>query len=190
MPPIGMLADRIRRNRRPASANNPFIAIEENASRQIVAGLDTWRDMAASSAERTFLAVYGSQPLQTASGVDRDTTKRARFAPKSLLHRDLVQRRLGELLSRLSIGGLREAVIRGLLFAGMARNSVDERGFEMLRAIRKAHDDILYQLSRRSYANSLCCFFSTAKVRLLPFLQCFPANPRNGSEGSISSDKS
>ena len=142
MPPIGMLADRIRRNRRPASANNPFIAIEENASRQIVAGLDTWRDMAASSAERTFLAVYGSQPLQTASGVDRDTTKRARFAPKSLLHRDLVQRRLGELLSRLSIGGLREAVIRGLLFAGMARNSVDERGFEMLRAIRKAHDDI------------------------------------------------
>src|SRR5262249_34249364 len=37
---------------------------------------------------------------------------------------------------------LRAAVIRGLLYAGMTRASVDERGFEALRRVRDAHTDL------------------------------------------------
>jgi hypothetical protein len=37
---------------------------------------------------------------------------------------------------------LREAVIRGLLFAGMGRAAVDERGFEALRRIRQTQTDV------------------------------------------------
>jgi hypothetical protein len=37
-------------------------------------------------------------------------------------------------------GGVREAMIRALLYVGMSRASVDERGFEMVRRIRQEHD--------------------------------------------------
>jgi hypothetical protein len=38
------------------------------------------------------------------------------------------------------VGGLREAMIRALLYVGMSREAVDERGFEMVRRIREEHD--------------------------------------------------
>jgi hypothetical protein len=37
---------------------------------------------------------------------------------------------------------MREAVIRALIFAGMGRAAVDERGFEALRRIREKYTDI------------------------------------------------
>ena len=36
-------------------------------------------------------------------------------------------------------GGLREALARSLLYVGVARGGVDERGFEAIRRIRSAH---------------------------------------------------
>ena len=65
-----------------------------------------------------------------------------RKAAKSPLHRELLQKRIAELKSRIPVGGLREAVIRGLLYAGMARAAVDERGFEAVRRIRRTHGDM------------------------------------------------
>ena len=38
-------------------------------------------------------------------------------------------------------GGLREALVRALLYVGMARNAVDERGFEAIRRMRTARQD-------------------------------------------------
>ena len=65
-----------------------------------------------------------------------------RKAPRSPLHRELLQSKIADLKSRIPAGGLREAVIRALLYAGMARASVDERGFEAVRRIRRAHGDM------------------------------------------------
>ena len=58
------------------------------------------------------------------------------------MHRELLQKRIAELKSRIPAGGLREAFIRGLLYAGMGRGGVDERGFEAVRRLRQAHPDI------------------------------------------------
>jgi hypothetical protein len=58
------------------------------------------------------------------------------------LHQELLQRRIAELKSRMPAGGLREAIIRGLLYVGMARNAVDERGFEAVRRIRHAQGEL------------------------------------------------
>ena len=55
------------------------------------------------------------------------------------MHSELLQKRIAELKSRIPAGGLREAVIRGLLYAGMPRAAIDERGFEAVRRIREAH---------------------------------------------------
>ena len=142
MAPIATMAEQVRSNRRPVAADNPFVAIQEAVSRQIVAALDAWRDMSEALAERTFLAMYGSPMLQAAVGIDPAATQPMRRAAKSPLHQELLRTRIAELKSSIPIGGLREAVIRALLYAGMGRGAVDERGFEMVRRIRRTHGDL------------------------------------------------
>jgi hypothetical protein len=142
MAPVANFAEQVRRARKPAAADNPFVAFQERLSQLIVASLNGWRDAMESYAERTFLSVYGSPNLQSAAGVDPVATKSLRRAARSLLHRELLQARIGELESRIPLGGLRAAVVRGLLYVGMPRAAVDERGFEMTRRIRRAYNDI------------------------------------------------
>jgi hypothetical protein len=139
---VGAAADQVRKGRKLVAGDNPFLAMQETASRQIVAALDTWRDLTEAMAERTFLAVYGSPTLQAAVGVDPASTRPLRKAPKSPLHRELLQKRIAELKAAMPAGGLRAAVIRGILYAGMPRAAIDERGAEALRRVREAHTDL------------------------------------------------
>jgi Protein of unknown function (DUF3141) len=142
MAPVAKLAEQVRADRKPVADDSPFVAMQENASRQIVAALDAWRDATEAMAERTFLAMYGSPTLQAAVGVDPDATRPLRKATKSPLHRELLHKRIAELKAGMPAGGLRAAVIRGLLYAGMTRAAIDERGFEALRRVRQAHTDL------------------------------------------------
>ena len=142
MAPLAAMAEQVRNNRKPAAEDNPFIAIQEIASRQIVAALDAWRDFSETLAERTFLAVYGSPALQAAAGIDPATTRPLRKAPKDPMHQELLQTRITELKSRIPVGGLREALVRSLLYVGMTRAAVDERGFEAVRRIRRDNSEI------------------------------------------------
>jgi hypothetical protein len=142
MAPVAALAEQARKTRKPVSAGNPFVALQENVSRQIVATLDAWREASETLAERTFLAVYGLPAVQAAVGVDPAATSPLRKAAKSPLHGELLQSKIADLKSRIPLGGVREAVIRALIYAGMGRASVDERGFETVRRLRGAHGDM------------------------------------------------
>ncbi len=142
MASVAALAEQVRKHRKPVAGDNPFLAIQEKASSQIVAALDAWKDMSEELAERTFLAVYGSPVLQAAVGMPPGDVRTLRKAAKSPLHSELLQKRISDLKSRIPVGGLREAVIRSLLYTGMTRRAVDERGFEMARRIRQAHGDM------------------------------------------------
>jgi pimeloyl-ACP methyl ester carboxylesterase len=142
MAPVAAWAEQVRDRRKPASADNPFIAMQENISRQIVAGLDAWRVAAEDFSERLFTTVYGSKPFQAAMGINPGNNQPLRRAPKSALHRELINKRIAELKSRMTAGGLREAMIRAMIFAGMGRAAVDERGFEALRRIREKYSDV------------------------------------------------
>ena len=139
MAAVATLADQTRKNRKPIAADNPFLAAQERASNGIVAILDAWREASETMAERIFLAVYGSPTIQAAVGIDPAGTRPLRKAAKNPLHQELLQSRMAELKSRVAAGGLREALIRGLLYVAMPRAAVDERGFEIARRIRKAH---------------------------------------------------
>jgi len=86
--------------------------------------------------------VYGSSTLQAAAGIDTASKRPPRKAPKSPMHEELLQSRIAELRSRIPVGGLREAVVRSLLYVGMTRVAVDERGFEAIRRIRRVHGEI------------------------------------------------
>jgi pimeloyl-ACP methyl ester carboxylesterase len=136
MSAAGAMAKQVREHRSPASADNPFVALQENASRQIVAALDAWRDITETVSEKTFLSLYGSPLLQAAVGVDPNDTRPLRQAGRSPLYRQLVDARIAELKSHMTKGGLHECIVRAALYVGAPRASIDERTFEIIRSIR------------------------------------------------------
>lgn len=135
---LGEIADRVRNNRYPVSPDNPFLAAERTASEQIVHALESWGTLRDTFVETLFLSIYGSPVLQAAAGVDPKSAEPQRAASKSVLHRELVLNRIAELKSRIGMGGLLESTIRGLIYVGLARGRVDERGVNALKAIRRA----------------------------------------------------
>jgi hypothetical protein len=142
MPPVAAMADEARKNRKPVAPDNPFLLMQENMSKQIVAALDGWRHFTEAVAERTFLTVYGSPALQAAVGIDPSDSRPLRKPPKNRLYQELLQKHIAELKSQIGVGGIREAAIRALIYVGLGRGAVDERGFETLRRIRQRYDDM------------------------------------------------
>jgi pimeloyl-ACP methyl ester carboxylesterase len=138
MASVGHLSRWVQDHRSPAADDNPFIGLQEASSRQIVTMLDAWRDARDAWYEQLFFSVYGSPALQAMTGVDAATPRTTRKAPKSWLHNEVLQARIADLKARIPVGGLREAVVRSVLYVGMTRSAVDERGFEMVRRIRRS----------------------------------------------------
>jgi hypothetical protein len=132
---IETTAEKVREHRKPAGSDNPFLAFQETVSKGIVSALDQWRDAQEALSERMFLSVYGSPALQAAVGIDPEADP----SPKPEMSQDYSKRlnaRIAELKSRIASGGLRECVIRGLLYVGASRGMVDERSLEALRRAR------------------------------------------------------
>jgi pimeloyl-ACP methyl ester carboxylesterase len=149
MAPVASLAEKVRANRRPVSKHNTFVAAQERMSSQIVAALDAWREAAEAMAERTFLAIYGSPMLQAAVGIDPNSSRPLRKAAKDMLHKELLEKKIAELRAKIHAGGIREAVIRAVLYVGEKRAAVDERGFEIIKRIRSAHSDLPFSEFKR-----------------------------------------
>ncbi|MEY9534901.1 hypothetical protein ABIA19_004754 [Sinorhizobium fredii] len=135
---IEAAAEHARENRKPAVDDNPFLALQESMSRQIVDGLEAWRRTVEHLSEETFRTVYGAPALQAALGIDSHAD-RPRKPAKSHLHQALLETRIAALRAEVAEGGLREALARALLFVGKARGGADERGFEAIRRLRRAH---------------------------------------------------
>ena len=129
-------ADKARDERKPIAEDNPFLAWQEQLSKQIVSSLDQWRDTQEALSEAIFLAVYGSPALQAAVGVDPQSVPSQR-REMDTSYRERLNARIAELRSAIDKGGLREAVVRGLLYVGAARGMVDERSLEALRRVRR-----------------------------------------------------
>ena len=142
MAQVKAMAERVHAQRMPAAKDNPFVAMQEQVSHQIVTTLDMWRQWCETAAEKTFLGVYGMQALQAAVGIDPAGRQPLCKAARNPLHRELVDKRIAELKARIAEGGTREAVIRALLYIGMPRNAIDERGFEIARRIRATHGEM------------------------------------------------
>jgi pimeloyl-ACP methyl ester carboxylesterase len=139
MKPIENAADKAREARKTVTKDNPFLAFQERLSKQIVNSLDQWRDSQEALSEAMFLGIYGSPALQAAVGVDAQSTpsRKREMDPK---HCELLQARIAELKAKTGSGGLREAGIRALLYAGSVRGMVDERSLEALRRLRQSDE--------------------------------------------------
>ena len=136
---LGPLADMVRQNRLAAPSDNPFVAIQEEVSRQIVAALDGYRDWRDSAVEATFHAIYGSPIVQALAGIRaRDGQPRPRPGrdPEELA---FVAERAAELRQEFGKGGPREGFIRAIIYVRIPQLAADERCFLMLRKIRDEH---------------------------------------------------
>ena len=135
MKTVAEAANVIRENRKGTSEHNPFVGFQEVVSDNIVDVLDKWRDTQEALSEALFLGIYGSPALQAAVGIepDADVSPRPEMSPE---YRNRLEARIAELKSQIGSGGLRECVIRGLLYIGMSRGLVDERSLEALRRAR------------------------------------------------------
>ena len=144
MAPVKAMAAWARENRNSVDKENPFVAAQGQISQHVTASLNAYRDWRDTMIEHTFLWVYGSPALQAAVGIDPSATSSQRKAPESPFHCELLRARMAELKSHIPVGGLREAVVRSTLYIGMGRGSgvVDERGFELVRRIRAAQQDM------------------------------------------------
>jgi pimeloyl-ACP methyl ester carboxylesterase len=183
MAPIAGMAEEVRKNRRPVAPDNPLIAMQENVSKQIVAALDGWRDCVEAIAERTFLTVYGSPALQAAVGIDPADTCPLRKPAKNRLYQELVQMRIAELRSHIPSGGLREAVIRALIYVNLGRGSVDERGFETVRRLRSRYGDMPLSEFKTLVREQFAMLLIDEKAALAVLPSLLPADSATRSEG-------
>jgi pimeloyl-ACP methyl ester carboxylesterase len=179
---VAPLAEQVRISRNPVAADNPLIAVQENISRQIVASLDAWRDASEDLAEKSFLTIYGSPTLQAAAGIDLSATRPLRKSPKSPLYQELLQDRIKELKAHIPLGGLPAAMIRALLYAGMARAAVDERGFEMVRRIRRANGDMPLSAFKALVREQFYMLLIDSEAALAAIPSMLPADPEVRTE--------
>jgi hypothetical protein len=140
MTAVSGLADQVRRDRRQTDDTNPFVMVQQQVSEHVVDALDTWRRGAETFVEQAFMATFGLPLVQAALGIDSAAPQAK--APRNPLHGQLLAMRTAELRGRIATGGLREAVIRALIYVGMQRQAIDERGFEMARRIRQSHNEM------------------------------------------------
>jgi hypothetical protein len=145
MQQVAQLAEQVRAQRQPVSPDNPLVHWQQTMSQAIVAALDGCSDLRDKSVEQIFLAVYSSPLLQAMLGLrasDEPPRKSPGIDPARVA---LIRERIAELKSRLTEGGPREAVIRALVYIGMAGPGVDERAFNELRQIRAENQGLTLQ---------------------------------------------
>src|SRR5204863_327913 len=70
MTAVKSAAEEIEEHRKPVAKDNPFLAFQEQMSKQIVHVLDSWRDSQEALSEAIFLNFYGSPAVQAALGID------------------------------------------------------------------------------------------------------------------------
>ena len=182
MAPVAAIAEEVRKIRRPVAPDNPFLGMQENVSKQIVAALDGWREFVEAAAERTFLTVYGSPALQAAAGIDPADTRPLRKPAKNPLYQELVQKRIAELKAQISTGGLREAVVRALIYVGLGRRSVDERGFEMVRRLRTRYGDMPLSEFKTLVREQFAMLLIDQQAALAAIPSLLPADAKTRSE--------
>ncbi len=130
------VAKNVRQARKPVSNKNIFWQTQGCFSDCLATSLDAYRDTRDRMLEATFHAVYGSPALHALVGLKSGSEKRGPSAMPPA-HAALVNQRILEIKRRAADGGPSEAALRCLIYAKMPDKVIDERGFNLLRAMRE-----------------------------------------------------
>ena len=139
---IAPLAEKARAERSVSTADNPFVAMQEQFSKTMIQALDLYRDSRDQLTEQMFHAVYGSPVVQAACGISRnDAPPRPRpgILPSS---RAAVDAEIARLKGRVAEGNPLDAAARALVYITKAERRVDEQTFDVLRELSQAHPEV------------------------------------------------
>ena len=143
MRPVAAMAEWARAHRRTAAHDNPFLAWQKFLSSQIEVGLDAYRDWRDGLQEAMFHATYGSPLVQALLGLRASDDPPRRRPGREPEEQAFIERRIEALRCDMAKGGLREALVRALLYVGLPAKAVDERGFAVIRQIRSEQERAL-----------------------------------------------
>ncbi len=123
---VQKLAAGVEAARKPAAADNPFLALQSKVSDQIIVALDAYRVARDRLAEQTFFGFYGSPFVQAFLGLNDQSEVRALpgASPEMLAAR---QAQADAYAAKLKIGGFDEALTRAVLYVTAADRMVDQR---------------------------------------------------------------
>jgi pimeloyl-ACP methyl ester carboxylesterase len=139
MKPLATIAGKIKKERSPVNADNPFLQAERFFSKCIEQGLENFRIWTEMTAEAAFFNIYDQQWLQALMGLRASDGPVRPHPGEDSDQRAYVERQMEELRQKMAEGGPREAALRALVYVRMPEKFVDERSFAMLRRIREEH---------------------------------------------------
>jgi hypothetical protein len=119
MGPVSSFAGLARQNRKPASADNPFLAFEKAFADSVEHGLNAIRDVRDAWVEIAFHGLYGTMHALGVTGEDYEAEA---DAARDSVTTDAPQRAEAE--AKLARGGYAEAVIRMMILLADARGAV------------------------------------------------------------------
>lgn len=134
---LDWVADNVRETRRPVAENNAFLKAQRAFADYVEASLDSYRDVRDRMYEATFHAVYGAPLLQALVGLKAGSDGARQPPAMTTAHIALVRQHISEIKRRAAEGGPREAALRCLIYVKMPDGVIDERGFNLLRTMRK-----------------------------------------------------
>jgi pimeloyl-ACP methyl ester carboxylesterase len=136
MQPVKALADTVRASRKPMTAGNPLLEMQQAASSWIISSLEMLNEFRDAMTEAVFLNTYGSPVLQALVGLQAEPTERPRRIERDLAREADTARLRAELEHRFETGHVEAALARALIYIRLPDGSVDERGFAVIKLIR------------------------------------------------------
>ncbi len=112
--------------RKPAAADNPFLAIQAQVSDRITAALDAYRVARDQWAEHAFFGFYGSPLVQALLGLNAGSEVRPfpGTSPETVAAR---RAQADAYAAMLQTGGFNEALTRAVLYVNAADRTLDQR---------------------------------------------------------------
>ncbi|HWT10401.1 MAG TPA: DUF3141 domain-containing protein [Roseomonas sp.] len=130
-------AETARANRAPVAKDNPGRRAERQLSEAVTQMLEAYGRQRDAMSERVFREFYAAPAVQSVTGVAAASAP-ARLRPgASAEHRRFVALAAERLRAAMTEGGLREALIRALIWVRLPLRQADERNFAVIRRIRR-----------------------------------------------------
>jgi hypothetical protein len=136
---VKVVAEQVRKNRRPVNDDNVFAALEQTFSDSLVRSFNLFRDVRDASQEVMFKTIFEQPMVQRVLGVTGDrTTARGDETQR----RTLMAAKIEALKAREIQGGTLEAFVRICAYIHKGQPAAEERGFRALKQIYdEAHED-------------------------------------------------
>jgi pimeloyl-ACP methyl ester carboxylesterase len=136
---VAEAADKVRRDRQPASEDNIFAEAEKQLAATISASLSAMGRARDLTTEQMFHVTYGSPFLQALVGLDPESLATKRKIKRESPREQAKATRRKELETRFDEGGAVEAVLRSVAYVRLGEGSgADERGFAVLKELQAA----------------------------------------------------